>query len=67
MSIKIGDKNKIKNSTIAGHVVNNDKAVKKGLCEKHPIICGVLISLITGIILLFSFWQNIISWIEEVL
>lgn len=67
MSIKIGDKNKIKNSTIAGHVVNNDKGVKKGLCEKHPIICGVLISLITGIILLFSFWQNIISWIEEVL
>lgn len=67
MSVKIGDGNKIKNSTIAGSIMTNENEKKKGFCEKHPIICGLLISLTAGIILLFSFWQNVVKWIEGVL
>lgn len=66
MSINIGSKNKIKNSTIAEQVINNDKITTSGYCQRHPIICGVIISLITGIILLFSFWTDIILWIEGI-
>ena len=67
VSIKIGNKNKIKKSTIVGSVINDDNGVKNGLFEKHPIIFGLFISLIAGILLLFSFWGNIILWIEELL
>lgn len=66
MSIKIGNKNKIKNTTIAGHVTNNVNETKSGFYQKHPIISGLIISFIAGIILLFSFWKNIALWIEGV-
>ena len=55
MGINIGDGNKI---------VNTNLKEKKRFYDKHPWICGILVSLFVGIILLFSFWQNIITWIE---
>lgn len=70
MSIKIGDKNKIKGSSI-GHQYgsangsSNEIDIKKSFATKHPIILSVIISFITGFILLFSFWDNIIGWIED--
>lgn len=65
MSINIGNNNKIKNSNIAEKLNMKEKpSVKKNFYEKHPIICSFLISLMTGIILLFSFWDKIISMIE---
>ncbi|MCF7625526.1 hypothetical protein CQ056_28200 [Peribacillus simplex] len=69
MSIKIGDKNKIKNSSI-GHQYNfnngSDKEPdnKKSFIEKHPIIFSVSMGIITGIIMLFSFWKDVIAWLE---
>lgn len=69
-SVRIGDGNKISSSTIAGKIENHSdvstSSTKKSFYEKHPIICGFLISLVVGIVLLFSFWSNIIDVIEGV-
>jgi len=61
MSINIGDNNKIKNANIAERL-----EIKKSFYEKHPVICGFLISLVAGIVLLFSFWDRIVNLIEGV-
>lgn len=62
--IIIGNNNRIRNSVIAESVSDIGKAKKKTFFEKHPVICGLLISLVAGIILLFSFWQQLIQFIE---
>jgi len=65
MSIKIGNKNKIKNSSI-GHQFNaTTPPEKKSFAERHPIIISFLVSLVVGFILLFSFWKPIVEWIEN--
>lgn len=67
MGIKIGDNNNIKNTNIAEKIQScppQSQNTKKSFYEKHPVICSLLISIISGVILLFSFWENIISLIE---
>lgn len=66
MSIKIGNNNKISNSTIANTVNSNMETTKKSWYEKHPIIGGIIISVIGSVILLFSFWGDIIKFLEGV-
>lgn len=66
-SITIGNNNTIKDSTIANSVVGSKENEKEGFYERHPVICGILISLLTGIILLFSFWKQMVSFIEGLL
>ena len=63
-SITIGNNNKISNSTIANNLKGGETNKNKGFYEKHPVICGFLISLVAGIVLLFSFWDQIIAFIE---
>ena len=67
MGIKIGNNNTIKNSNIA-ETINDCSSQnpnnKKTFYEKPPVICGFLISLVAGVVVLFSFWNSIISWIE---
>ena len=65
-SIKLGNNNKIKNSTIAhkNNLHSDEKITQKTFAEKHPIILSIAIGLLTGFILLFSFWEKIINWIE---
>ena len=67
MGIKIGNNNTIKNSNIA-ETINDCSSQnpnnKKTFYEKNPVICGFLISLVAGVVVLFSFWNSIISWIE---
>ena len=65
MSINIGNNNKIKNSNIAERIENNYNSPPKTFYERHPIICGILISLIAGFVLLFSFWDKIIDFLED--
>lgn len=69
-SVRIGNGNKISNSNIAGknenHLDNAPSDVKKSFFEKHPVICGFLVSLMAGIVLLFSFWSKIVELIEGV-
>lgn len=67
MGVKIGNNNTIKNSNIAETMngnATNPPNNKKNFYDKHPIICGFIISLVAGIVVLFSFWNNIINWIE---
>ena len=63
-NITIGSNNKIKNSTIAGIINANGADTSKGFYEKHPVFCSVLISFLVGLILLFSFWNKVISFID---
>lgn len=71
MGIKIGNNNRIDNSTIA-ETINGDSSSnppqprnkKKTFYDKHPALCSFLISLIAGIVLLFSFWSDAVRWIE---
>lgn len=65
-SITIGDGNTFKGATIASEIVNKPDIEKKTFYDKHPVICGFLISLIAGFVLLFSFWEPIIKFIEGV-
>lgn len=64
MSVNIGNNNKINNSTIAEQINSNQKPEKKRFYDKHPIICGFLISLVAGVVVLFSFWTDIVKWLE---
>ena len=65
MGIKIGDDNKIQNSMIAEKIdTTKDTIKKKNFFDKHPVICGFLISLVAGIVLLFSVWEKLISFLE---
>ncbi len=64
MGIQIGNNNKINNSTIAENINKNKQSSKKSWYEKHPMIGGIIISVIAGIILLFSFWEKIVQLIE---
>ena len=67
MGVQIGNNNKIKNSLISEKgEIKESPAQKKTFFEKHPIICGFLISLVAGIVLMFSFWEKIIRFLEEV-
>ena len=68
-SIRIGDNNNINNTNIVGGAGNkqeNNTSSEKKFSEKHPILISVIFGLITGFVLMFSFWQDIIKWIEEV-
>lgn len=67
-SVRIGDHNNIKNSNIVGRKESKlvDSISSNKFSEKHPILISVIIGLITGFVLMFSFWQDIIKWIEEV-
>lgn len=66
MSIKIGNNNKINKSTIANTVNGTHESSKKSWFEKHPVIGGTIISVVAGVILLFSFWNDIVHLIEGV-
>lgn len=63
MSIRIGNNNKFKKSTV-GHQYSSPKEKKK-FHEKHPFLFGVFVSLFAGLILLFSFWSDATQWIES--
>lgn len=65
-SVNIGDGNKISNSKIANAITNDSSEEKKSFFEKHPVVCSFLISLAAGVVLLFSFWSEIVKWIEGV-
>ena len=63
-TIIIGDNNTISKSTISG---NNDCSESRHrFYDKHPWISGIVIAIIIGIILMFSFWDRVIDLIEGV-
>ena len=67
-SIRIGNNNNINKSNIVSRMesqAGNNTSPKK-FSGKHPVLLSVIVSLITGFVLMFSFWQDIVNWIEEV-
>ena len=62
MGVFIGENNKIKNSTIAERI--NNEIPKKNFIERHSVMVSIITSFVVGFILLFSFWRDIISWME---
>lgn len=64
--ISIGNGNKIKNVNISN--IQNTDPNKKGehFFDKHPVITGIIVGVLSGLILMFSFWDKIINWIEGV-
>lgn len=67
MGIKIGDGNKIQNSTISENVNSGTeiKSNNKNWFERHPFLVSVLASIIGGFIMLFRFWDKIVLFIEN--
>lgn len=66
MSIKIGDNNKIKNSIIIEK--NNSKTDNKekiSFANRHPILIGIVCSIIASIIMMFPLWDNIVELIKK--
>lgn len=64
MGINIGNGNKIKNTTIAENNVVVAREQKKNWAARHPMIAGVVIAVIAGFFLSFSFWDKIKNFIE---
>ncbi|ARB39999.1 hypothetical protein B5728_03860 [Mammaliicoccus sciuri] len=65
MNIKIGDKNKIKNSSIGEQVNINIPSKKESFFNSHPVLTALGTSFVIGFIFLFSFWSKIIKYIEH--
>lgn len=67
MSIHIGNNNKISKSTFISNSNNiNQKDDKKNFFEKHPLVLAVAGGVFASTIMLFSFWENIIKFIEGI-
>jgi len=66
MSIKIGNNNKIIKSNISEKTSVLTDVRNKSFFSKHPIISTILISLLVGFALMFSFWDNIVIFIEQI-
>ena len=69
-SVNIGNGNKIIHSSISGNIEQlpekTHSNAKESFYTRHPIICAFLISFVAGLILLFSFWEKIIAYVEGV-
>ncbi len=67
MSIHIGNNNKISQSTFVSNSDNiNPKEDKKNFFEKHPLLLAVTGGVFVSAIMLFSFWENVIKFIEGI-
>lgn len=65
MKIKIGNNNKISKSFIGENKGLLPKNATKNWFERHPIIVSILITFTFGFIFLFSFWDKVINYIEN--
>jgi hypothetical protein len=69
MAIKIGNNNKIKNSNIVqGNDIdvnlNSKDTTKMSFSNRHPIIMGIITSIISSIILMIPFWDKVSDFIK---
>ena len=68
MGIKIGDNNRIKKSNIIDSSNSNVANTNKdSFPNRHPILIGILCSIIASIIMMFSFWDKISYFIKNLL
>ncbi|RUL51096.1 hypothetical protein [Lysinibacillus antri] len=64
MKIKIGNNNKIKDSVIGNQNIQGEPN-KKSFTERHPVLISIIITFIFGFLFLFSFWDTIVEFIEN--
>ena len=65
MSIKIGDNNKIKKSTIIdNNNIKSESEQKESFSDKHPIFVAIICPIVVSFIMMFSFWDKISQFIE---
>lgn len=70
MSIKIGDNNKIKKSNIidnSNNTTKNEDISKQSFANKHPIIIGVVCSVIGSILMMCAFWDKVSIFIKNLI
>ncbi|WP_373205256.1 hypothetical protein [Clostridium tertium] len=66
MSIKIGDNNKIKRSTIIDNSNSKHEEVsKETFANRHPMLISIICSIIASIIMMFAFWDKIDKFIKS--
>lgn len=63
-SVRIGDGNRINKSTIGSDVDASSPAERKNFWNNHPLLVGIIGAVVAGFILMFSFWGNIVEFIE---
>lgn len=66
MSINIGNNNKIIKSTISENDPNSVERNSTVFYQRHPIICAAIAAIIAGFVLMFSFWKDIVTFIENI-
>lgn len=65
MAIKIGNNNKIKRSTIIDNSYSKvDKVSEEKFTNRHPVLIGIICSIIASIIMMFAFWEKIDIFIK---
>lgn len=64
-SIQIGNGNSFRDTTIATHVQKTDSS-QKTFWEKHPLLVDIIVAAIAGVILMFSFWDKLVVFIDGV-
>lgn len=65
MSIKMGNGNKINNSSIGHNSTNITPTPKKDFFSRHPIFTVLIVPFIIGFILLFDFFDELATWITN--
>ena len=63
-SIRIGDGNTITESVIGASAIGSSGVGKQRFIDRHPLFVGFAVSLVAGFVLLFSFWGDIVGFIE---
>lgn len=66
-SVRIGDGNKITKSIIGSNVNTSNPPEKKRFWNNHPLLVGIVGAVVAGVILMFSFWESIVAFIEGLL
>lgn len=67
MSIKIGDNNRIKNTTIAENSSLQNASEKSNWMQKHPIISGLVVAIIAGAVMMLKFWGPVINFLNNLI
>lgn len=70
MSIKIGNNNKIKKSTIidnSNSTIKSEDTSKESFANRHPVLIGIVCSIIASVIMMFSFWDKTSEFIKNLL
>ena len=70
MAIKIGNNNKFKNNNITDHsncTNKHEDNIKDSFANRHPILTGIICSIVARIIMMFTFWEKFSDFIRNLI